>query len=76
MLEKTNLSNVYRDPNSGALINRDSSKLAAYRLKKQRAREDKEKLSAFDKLANEVKQLKVEMNNLTQIIKTIQERSN
>ena len=76
MLEKTNLSNVFRDVNSGALINRDTSKLAAYKLKKQKARMDKEKISEFDELRNEVKQLRVEMNNLTQIIKTIQERSN
>lgn len=58
MLRKTEVAGLYKDTNSGAVINKDNSSLKAYKLKKHRERKIKEITSDVDNMKNDITEIK------------------
>jgi hypothetical protein len=68
MLKKTAISGVYKDEDTGALINKDNERLGSYKKEKQ-LRRDFEKLKMVTtKLIGEVDRLDQKINRLEETI--------
>lgn len=58
MYEKTDKTGLYRDVKSGAIVNKDSIALEAYRRKKQQAKEFQDLQKRQDKIEADLNEIK------------------
>ena len=69
--------NLYKDPHSGVIVNRDSTERNRYRQAKLQAQQNKESLDEIALLKEELKELssvKEEMNEIKDLLKQLLNR--
>ena len=67
MLRKTEVAGLYKDTNSGAVINKDNTALRAYKARKNKERR-------IDEISVDVDNMKHDINEIKQLLKALVEK--
>lgn len=67
MLRKTEVAGLYKDTNSGAVINKDNTALQAYKARKHRERQ-------IDEISSDVDNMKHDIDEIKQLLKALVEK--
>jgi hypothetical protein len=71
MLEKTDMSGIYKDRKSGAIVNKDINKLNAYRKQKTIIQNSRIASENFNVLKTEISEMKIEISEMKTLLKKI-----
>jgi hypothetical protein len=71
MLQKTDKNGIYKDPNSGAIVNKDINKLNAYKKQKAILQDSKKASENIDILKRELLEMKNEVSEMKILLKEI-----
>lgn len=74
MLKKTDKPNVFKDTNTGALINKDMNRLSAYKKQKKILQEARESREHVDDMRETIHDLKNDVHSLMSIVESISKK--